>query len=766
MPITETIKKGQIKRKVSASEVEILRPETEAELVIYDNTDSGLTATDTQAAIDEVAAAVVQAGKVDDVKIQVDAGTATTIVSNKIATIPVTSSYSGTSETIVNGKAIKAAIDGLDVSEFNLTETDTTTNVVTLHGIKEADGKIAVGTTAANNVTFYNKTGADNAISAAINALDTSTDVRIAPVDSGIISFKDIKEVNGIISASSTDTGIQTYTKGTLDTKFGDKLDKLTTNGNKVYAHQGATQTEYGVDSGSSPNYIVQRDANGQVIVPLTPTDNSHAASKKYVDDKITSGVEYLGIVNNTTELYALDSSAGEGDWVRVGTEFTYSSETCHVGDILICSAAKGSADHATWDVLHTEVDTDTNTKYQALVAAGGTGYAGAIKLQAKELGGSWADQDTIKFINDKGITITPDTTNKTLKIEHSNNITADTTAKVRKTKVDAQGHITNYDQAYANDVGVSLGTTPTSGVTSNATVIKVQNTSSDTKEVHVATTDTDQNIGGSKTFTAPIKLEGTTSGTGTLLTSTGSDGSFGFKQYTSSSESEIFSYNYTSGILHFVDSAAEGYLRFPWVGTSSTPKTLATTDDLTGFVTGPVSNTENALALFNGTTGKVLKDSGVYYRGTNPASGSVFQVHGGTADFHYVGNGSRPAIYVAGGTAGDLGTSSNKWHDLHLSNNLTDGTNSTTIASIVAGLTTNVYSGKKSDGTTDITGSKDGTIITLGNSGITAGTYSAIQVNAKGIAVAGGQILDVIAHGGTPNVVNGGWYFEELATA
>ena len=88
MPITETIKKGQIKRKVSASEVEILRPETEAELVIYDNTDSGLTATDTQAAIDEVAAAVVQAGIVDDVKIQVDAGTATTIVSNKIATIP------------------------------------------------------------------------------------------------------------------------------------------------------------------------------------------------------------------------------------------------------------------------------------------------------------------------------------------------------------------------------------------------------------------------------------------------------------------------------------------------------------------------------------------------------------------------------------------------------------------------------------------------------------------------------------------------------
>ena len=113
-----------------------------------------------------------------------------------------------------------------------------------------------------------------------------------------------------------------------------------------------------------------------------------------------------------------------------------------------------------------------------------------------------------------------------------------------------------------------------------------------------------------------------------------------------------------------------------------------------------------------------------------------------------------------------DLGSSSKLFRNLYLKGNLSDGTNSTTIASIVAGLTTNVKSGKKSDGSTDISGSKSGTIITLGDSGITAGTYSAIQVNAKGIAVAGGQILDVIAHGGTPNVVNGGWYFEELAAA
>ena len=69
-----------------------------------------------------------------------------------------------------------------------------------------------------------------------------------------------------------------------------------------------------------------------------------------------------------------------------------------------------------------------------------------------------------------------------------------------------------------------------------------------------------------------------------------------------------------------------------------------------------------------------------------------------------------------------------------------------------------------------NITSTRNGKTITLGDSGIgakwgsgqTNATYSAIQVNAKGIAIAGGQILDVIDYGQTPNIVAGGWYFEE----
>lgn len=62
------------------------------------------------------------------------------------------------------------------------------------------------------------------------------------------------------------------------------------------------------------------------------------------------------------------------------------------------------------------------------------------------------------------------------------------------------------------------------------------------------------------------------------------------------------------------------------------------------------------------------------------------------------------------------------------------------------------INSGVKSNGTTitanaeqSIDGSADKVIeVTLGDSGIATGTYSAVQVNSKGIAVAGGQMIEI----------------------
>ena len=80
------------------------------------------------------------------------------------------------------------------------------------------------------------------------------------------------------------------------------------------------------------------------------------------------------------------------------------------------------------------------------------------------------------------------------------------------------------------------------------------------------------------------------------------------------------------------------------------------------------------------------------------------------------------------------------------------------------------INSGTKKDGSA-ITGTASGTAPTLGNSGITAGTYSAIQVNTKGIAIAGSQVIKYYASSTTnatiqsdTTLAEGGFAFVEIA--
>ena len=66
-----------------------------------------------------------------------------------------------------------------------------------------------------------------------------------------------------------------------------------------------------------------------------------------------------------------------------------------------------------------------------------------------------------------------------------------------------------------------------------------------------------------------------------------------------------------------------------------------------------------------------------------------------------------------------------------------------------------------------DATGSGATAItVTLANTGVPAGTYSAVTVNTKGLVTAGGQVLEVINNGAGTTVVTGGWYFEKDAAS
>ena len=112
-----------------------------------------------------------------------------------------------------------------------------------------------------------------------------------------------------------------------------------------------------------SSGYAISNNEN--LNAPSTVPTSS--AVKTYVDNAITNGAQYMGIVGSLEDLNSLIPNS-EGDWVRVSDEFgivnasqsgiSSSIETAHIGDILIYDGVSGG--NTMWDVIHTEVDTDT----------------------------------------------------------------------------------------------------------------------------------------------------------------------------------------------------------------------------------------------------------------------------------------------------------------------------------------------------------------------------------------------------------------------
>lgn len=115
---------------------------------------------------------------------------------------------------------------------------------------------------------------------------------------------------------------------------------------------------------------LVESGTSGHTITPTY----SGLPTKAYVDKVATGHVKYLG---TATAITSLATTAGQGDFYRVSTEFAFGSETAHVGDILLATKDNPTQNTTDWDLIHTEVNTNTwtaNTKANAgFVAAGGS---------------------------------------------------------------------------------------------------------------------------------------------------------------------------------------------------------------------------------------------------------------------------------------------------------------------------------------------------------------------------------------------------------
>lgn len=114
---------------------------------------------------------------------------------------------SGASATTVIGY-ISEVIAGLDVNEFATATKDASTNVVTIHGVKEIDGKVAVGTTAANDVVL-----------AAVAATGDAADVAYDNTTSGLTATDAQSAIDEVAAAAQS--GVESKTVYLQDESAG-----------------------------------------------------------------------------------------------------------------------------------------------------------------------------------------------------------------------------------------------------------------------------------------------------------------------------------------------------------------------------------------------------------------------------------------------------------------------------------------------------------------------------------------------------------------
>ena len=131
----------------------------------------------------------------------------------------------------------------------------------------------------------------------------------------------------------SSQKAIKTY----IDTEDNKKVDKTST-AMKIYGTSSTgTQTTISYSNTINASYLVQRDANAQVIVPEVPVADENAASKKYVDDG-------LALKPDTTSLDDVAFSGDYNDLINTPTYKTINSEIITgTGDIKLQTQLSGT---------------------------------------------------------------------------------------------------------------------------------------------------------------------------------------------------------------------------------------------------------------------------------------------------------------------------------------------------------------------------------------------------------------------------------------
>lgn len=201
---------------------------------------------------------------------------------------------------------------------------------------------------------------------------DLPTNVSELDNDSG---YQTAANVSSSISSALTNYATKTYVDDATDdmatqtwvnakgyiTDVSGKLDKKTTTGLSAYTHNGTTQSEINIASNNAANStLVQRTSAG-AINTATPTANTHATTKKYVDDADTAlDVRVQNLEARGRYLSGWNCTTGKPNTyppVPSGqTSYTYTYKT---GDyFVVTNATTGSATSANKKPSGTTVST------------------------------------------------------------------------------------------------------------------------------------------------------------------------------------------------------------------------------------------------------------------------------------------------------------------------------------------------------------------------------------------------------------------------
>lgn len=243
--------------------------------------------------------------------------------------------------------AINAKIQGLDVDGYAQATITTNTptegepnSTLTISGIKEVDGKIAIDNNNNNKLEVAidggydktnNKIATQSTVTNEINRLDVGTiqAVTTAPAEGNtantVLTFKGVKETDGKIAQGD---GATTLTVG--DAKLKIQIGSSTATATDVFSANAQADSTIKLDG------LVFKK-NGDVISVITPTplaSNNRLVTEKDVAN-LAGAMHYKGTISNAAGAWPRTVKAGDV-YIATGENFEKEGQVIESGDMIV----------------------------------------------------------------------------------------------------------------------------------------------------------------------------------------------------------------------------------------------------------------------------------------------------------------------------------------------------------------------------------------------------------------------------------------------